>query len=268
MNIQQYTDMHLDINHSCDGFSPDIFTIAPETDVLLITGDTFNNAISTVDFIYDKMAKKLLPHQTLIYLFGNHEFYDCPMEKAYEYAFSRVDENPQVVFLTHDRPYVMGDVVFIGDTLWTDYQYGLDPVLTKLHCKNYMSDHSCIIKDNRLFTPDDAHQLHKITMASLRAHLKTYSDKKIVMASHHSPSLLSINPKYYGHASNGAYVSSILEKCDEFHVIKYCFHGHVHDKVEKQIHGVWLCANPFGYMKWYGGHYENDNFEANRVFSI
>ena len=106
MNIQLFSDLHFDINNDCETFfDKKIFlethAIASDTDVIIVAGDTFNDGFNTVDWIHDVFSKHLLPHQHIVYIFGNHEFYNRDMKSCYEYAKAR-ESNPQVKFLHED----------------------------------------------------------------------------------------------------------------------------------------------------------------------
>lgn len=288
MKIQQFTDLHLDINADCQDFKEKTnFKIDPSVDVIVITGDTFNDARKTVDWIHYVFIEKMQAHQHLFYIFGNHEFYECDMQTAYEYALSL--NHTQITFLHKDMCVNHKGVWFIGDTLWTDYQFGLDKSLNKMHCNSSMSDHRYIRTapdvpadlepydtkmgltlykrvSNKLFHPDDAEVAHRWTLHAFQECLKAHPDDKFVILSHHSPTSLSIHSNFYGSRINSAYCSDILGRDTEtYKNVVFWFHGHVHHSVDIEIFDTRVIANPFGYMKWYGGHLENDFFNYNKI---
>lgn len=276
MNIQCFSDLHFDINHDCETFfDKKLFleqhAILPDTDVIVIAGDTHNDGYNTVDWIHDVLSKHLLPHQHIVYIFGNHEFYDRDMKSCYQYAITR-EGNPQVKFLHEDTSIVINDVLFVGDVLWTDLNYNDNEFTNAMMLRNYMNDYKCIVaekKSQRFITPNDTKEIHLRQLPKIIDTCKQHKGK-IVIVTHHSPTLLSVHERYIGKPFNCGYVSDIIcKKWDPvFENVALWIHGHVHDSVDVDCMGVRVVANPFGYMKWYGGHLENDNFRFSNKYEI
>jgi len=268
MNIQLFSDLHFDINNDCETFfDKKIFlethAIASDTDVIIVAGDTFNDGFNTVDWIHDVFSKHLLPHQHIVYIFGNHEFYNRDMKSCYEYAKAR-ESNPQVKFLHEDTFIVIDDVLFVGDVLWTDLLYNDNEFLNHMMIQRYMSDYSSIVAEKRsqkFITTYETQSIHNRQLDKIINTCKQHTGK-IVVVTHHSPTPLSIHERYIGKPYNCGYVSDIFAKKwnKEFDKIVLWVHGHVHDSVDVECMEIRVVANPFGYMKWYGGHLENDNF--------
>lgn len=278
MNIQNFSDLHFDINDDCETFFEKRYflennAISPETDVIVIAGDTYNDGFSTVDWIHDVLSKRILPHQHIIYIFGNHEFYNRDMKSCYEYAIAR-ETNPQVTFLHYGSSVVIDNVLFVGDVLWTDLKYGDNEPLNHMLISRYMNDYKCIVKEKRstnFITTTETVELHNLHLASIISKCREHTGD-IVVITHHSPTGLSIDQKYIGKRSNCGYVSDILynrpDLDDVFDKIKVWIHGHVHDTVDVDVLGIRVVANPFGYMKWFGGFLENDTFRFTKVINV
>ena len=73
MKIQHLTDLHLDINRRANPLQR--FALAPEADIIALTGDIYNHALDTLNFIKYTLLPQTLPHQHLVFVLGNHEFY-------------------------------------------------------------------------------------------------------------------------------------------------------------------------------------------------
>lgn len=278
MNIQVFSDLHMDINNDCEYFFEKKYflenhAILPQTDVIIIAGDSNNDGYNTVDWIHDVMAKRLLSHQYLIYIFGNHEFYNRDIKSCYEYALAR-ETNPQVKFLHTGTSIVIDDVLFVGDVLWTDLKYGDNEPLNHMLISRYMNDYRCIVKEKKstnFITTTETVELHHKHLQHIINTCREHPGD-IVIVTHHSPTALSINEKYIGKKANCGYVSDILynrpDLDDVFDKVKLWVHGHVHDSVDIDVFGIRVVANPYGYMKWFGGHLENDTFRFSDLINI
>ena len=268
MDIQYFSDLHIDINEDCETHFEKMYALLnkcmlPTTKVFVFAGDTINEAYKTVDWIHDVASKHLLPHQYILYIFGNHEFYDRDIKSSYEYAMNR-EQNPQVKFLHCDTHIVIDDVLFVGDVLWTDMKYG-DAGNNHFMLSRYMNDYKCIVETKNskgYITTSDTARFHHAQFEKIYNLIDNH-DGKIVCITHHSPTPLSISPQYVGKPFNCGYCSDLYYsgKFKALEKVVLWIHGHVHDTVDVTVFDTNIVANPFGYMKWYGGHIENDLFK-------
>ena len=74
-----------------------------------------------------------------------------------------------------------------------------------------------------------------------------YPDKKIVVVTHHVPSLKGIELEYQTDALTPAYASNLDDFILEHSNIKLWVHGHTHHKSQYEIGGTKLVCNPYGY---------------------
>ena len=192
------------------------------------------------------------PH--VIYIAGNHEFYHGRWSASLNHLRDECARYPNVYFLENDIK-VIGEVSFIGATLWTDCNKG-DPLT--LHALNdMMNDYRVIRNDELGFTKlRPAHTMHRHhqTMSYLKAVLPDLKDKKVVFVGHHTPSHQSIHEMYRGdYLMNGGYHSELSEFILDHPEIVLWTHGHTHEPMDYMIGTTRVVCNPRGYA----GHDKN-----------
>jgi len=192
------------------------------------------------------------PH--VIYIAGNHEFYHGLWKASLQHLRDECARYPNVYFLENDIK-VIGEVSFIGATLWTDCNKA-DP-LTLHALTDMMNDYRVIRNDELGFTKlRPAHTMHRHhqTMSYLKAVLPDLKDKKVVFVGHHTPSHRSIHEMYRGdYLMNGGYHSDLSEFILDHPEIVLWTHGHTHEPMDYMIGTTRVVCNPRGYA----GHDKN-----------
>jgi len=192
------------------------------------------------------------PH--VIYIAGNHEFYHGLWKASLQHLRDECARYPNVYFLENDIK-VIGEVSFIGATLWTDCNKA-DP-LTLHALTDMMNDYRVIRNDELGFTKlRPAHTMHRHhqTMSYLKAVLPDLKDKKVVFVGHHTPSHQSIHEMYRGdYLMNGGYHSDLSEFILDHPEIVLWTHGHTHEPMDYMIGTTRVVCNPRGYA----GHDKN-----------
>jgi predicted phosphodiesterase len=132
------------------------------------------------------------PH--VIYIMGNHEFYNGKFYAGIDYMREELSKYPNIYMLEQDTK-VIDDVTFVGATLWTDMNRG-DP-LTMHAIEGMMNDFRIIKNDKRNYAPMSARDVagrHARTLQYFRSVLAEQHDRKFVVVGHHSPSFQSMHP--------------------------------------------------------------------------
>ena len=266
MRIQHLTDCHFDINHRAN--AKQLIKIDPTADVIALTGDMFNHAVDTINWIKYDLLPITSDTQHIVYIFGNHEFYGISIEKALLNADDFV--HPRVHFLKAGRKFELDDVCFIGDTLWTDFEFqsgrlGL-PDLNMFYASQSMSDFSYIEYNGRTIKPAHTVVFHHRAREEFVESMRQTQCKHIVVLSHHGPCGKSVSPRFFNDSLNAAFVSEILDKYPFPKDIDLWLHGHVHDSFD-YLHesGTRVVCNPIGYL---GGGVEGKNFVEQRILIV
>jgi Icc-related predicted phosphoesterase len=260
MIISLVSDLHLDISKHLE---------MPGGDVLIIAGD----ACEARQLVKEHHSTKVLPYtgggfpcydffefecakyKKVFYVIGNHEHYGGKFWKT-KTELERV--MPKNVTILENQCEEYEGVVFIGATLWTDMNKG-DP-LTLHSMQNYMNDYRAITYHYPQYNayhkmrPADTVKMHIESKRYIEEKSKEHADKTVVVITHMGPTWMSVNEKYKGELSNGAYVSDLSNLILDNPNIKAWVHGHVHDPVSYDVGTCQVHCNPRGYIPW-----EEDN---------
>jgi predicted phosphodiesterase len=221
------------------------------------------NAQRFRDFL--KRCSFQFPH--VIYIAGNHEFYNGKWVKGLEYLRNECVKFPNVHFLERDTVKI-DDVTFVGGTLWTDMNKH-DP-LTLHAVRDMMNDFRIIKNDAKGFTnlkPADTAVRHRETLDFIRTVIAERHDEKFVVVGHHSPSFQSVH-EHYKHETlmNGAYHSELSEFILDHPQIKLWTHGHTHHPFDYAIGETRVVCNPRGYEN--DGYSEDTGWDPNLILEI
>ena len=205
------------------------------------------------------------PH--VIYIAGNHEFYNGKFYAGIDYLREECAKYPNVYFLENDTK-IIDDVTFVGATLWTDMNKG-DP-LTMHAIEGMMNDFRIIKNDKRNYAPMSARDVadrHARTLGYFRSVLAEQHDRKFVVVGHHTPSFQSMHPSYaHETLMNGGYHSDLSKFILDHPQIKLWTHGHTHHPFDYKIGETRIVCNPRGYEN--DGYSERTGWNPNIVLEV
>ena len=267
MKISITSDEHLE-------FADHDFDNVDSADVLILSGDILLAKDVNDRDVYDLMGEQnksnrfhafmqrcsaRFPH--VIYIAGNHEHYHGTFTESIPRLKEKFAYLSNVYILERETK-TIGDITFIGGTLWTDMNNG--DALTLYHMKGMMNDFRCVshgaceakVKHHdgtfhtapSAFQPEDAFEEHVKMKEYIRTVVEGKFDTKFVVVGHHAPSKASIKPRYAGdHIMNGGYSSDLSEFILDHPQIKLWTHGHTHDPFDYMIGSTRVVCNPRGY---------------------
>jgi predicted phosphodiesterase len=267
MRVNVISDLHIDFAD----------LTLPGGDVLILSGDIFeaksfkkeNYNSEMVLFEHEQADKRpdrfyrfileecSAKYRKVIMVMGNHEHYRFQIQKTYEHIKSQLPDN---VYLLEKESLELDGVLFLGATLWTDMNR--QDALTLYHMQGAMNDYRQITMFN-----EEKHAYHRLQPEyTVQEHLKTLEyfttalaenrareggALPVVVVTHHSPSKLSIKPKYEKDVlMNGAYSSDLSEFILDHPEIRVWTHGHTHDPFDYMVGDTRIICNPRGY-KYY-----------------
>jgi len=262
MKLTILSDIHEDIDkyYARNGYGPaHDFSALKEQEFVIIAGDISGNPLNVKKFIQDNISRGL-------FVEGNHLGYDKSgqyqidfKQGAQRWLRDQFKDTP-VKYLENDI-HIEGDVVFIGCTLYTDFN-----LYNKTGDKNrqlsYMqtiqgglNDFNCVKcerdGDIRTVTADDYLKWHHESVAYIFNICECFPCHKIVVITHHAPSKKSIAEQYkHGLNSkyNAGYASNLEWLIKKHKNIKLWVSGHCHSDSNYKIAQCRCIAHPYGYF--------------------
>ena len=203
----------------------------------------------------------------VLYVPGNHEFYGASIPGTLA-RLRQLCAGTRVQLLDGDEVQI-GNVRFLGATLWTDFQLygdGKGRASAVEAALRLMRDFQRIHADDaqtELFTPSHSAALFARDAAWLAGKLAEPHQGPTVVITHHAPSPRSVHPRFAGSPLNACFVS------DAEHLLaggraQLWIHGHTHDSFDYVLNGTRVVCNPRGYAR--DGVNENAAFDP--AFSV
>lgn len=255
MKIQILSDIHNEISP----FDP----IQTDANVVVLAGDIGKGSEGLL------WAEQAFPDKHIVYVPGNHEFYHGNRERVLagiREAAAKSANSHRIHVLDNDE-IIIGDVRFIGATLWTDFQlHGeKDTPWAMQDAMNYLNDFKVIRtgEDSARFTPSDSIVLHKESLQWLKNRLDEPFYGKTVVVTHHLPSMLSVASRYKEKMLSACFASNLdylFGKMDMW------VHGHTHDTFDYVENGTRVVCNPRGYVTYRGA--ENSEFNPTSAIDL
>ncbi len=230
MKIHILNDLHIEFKD----FEPPI----TDADVVVLAGDI------GVGMEGLHWAQARFPDKPVIYVPGNHEFYQHDITLINELKAEAADN----IHVLDDDQVIIDGVRFLGSILWTDFAlFGeADKFFAMQTARQQMTDFSIIQNHGQRFTPEDAIKLHEASRDWLTIMLAEPFDGKTVVVTHHAPSSQSVHPRYARNLLTPAFASNLENLMDGDRVTLW-IHGHMHESFDYEVYGTRVVCNPRGY---------------------
>lgn len=228
--IRVVSDLHLEFDNKIADFpksKDDIQTI------LILAGD-----ISTTVFKLWKFIKMVSPRfKRVIFIAGNHEYYNTAVEYAAEEYNVVLSQFPNVSFNVNDvGAYTCDGFLFVFCTLW-GYT---DDVDSPSH--NNINDFRTIAG----WTPTKMNEKNILERTKIEKILKSNDNKlEIVMITHHIP-LSELVLDEFKELDNSTYVGQCKDIIAKYKIHTWIF-GHTHSRTDRIINGTRYISNARGY---------------------
>jgi predicted phosphodiesterase len=233
--IQLASDLHLEF---LEGRFPDARLVepAPGADLLILAGDIHNGVKGIEAF-----AAWPVP---VVYLAGNHEFYDHNWEQT-RHDIHSACAGTRVTFLDNDVVEFEG-VRILGCTLWTDFRLrGTAQAQAMETVERGLADYQVIRTRSGPLRAQQTLTDHEKSRAWLEGELAKPFAGRTVVVTHHGPHPLSIHPRFVGNPINPGFVSDLTPL---LHDVDLWLHGHTHDSFDYRLGRCRVVANPAGYI--------------------
>nr|MDO8110521.1 metallophosphoesterase [Candidatus Sigynarchaeota archaeon] len=227
MKIHVLSDLHLEFGG--------IHIPPVDCDVTVIAGDIHLGQQAL------PLLEKLCRQGPVVYVLGNHEFYEHDFDAVLDFWKSCDLKN--LVFL-ENRSAIIKKVRFVGATLWTDMNKR-DKDTMKV-ARYSMNDYVLATKNGRVLMPEDTVELFDQSKAFIEQELSRHFNGPTVVVTHHLPTSRSIAPQYKDDPMNACFGSD-LDQLILRHQPAAWIHGHTHVSFDYHIEKTRVVCNPRGY---------------------
>lgn len=236
MKMRLYSDIHLEFgNFKIPKTSED------KNMVLVLAGDI---GVKRRQRQFLEFACKQF--HSVIYVLGNHEFYDNDMNEILGFWQSLSDSIPNFYVLENSSVEIDG-IRFLGSTLWSDLNKS-DPMLM-MRLDGSINDCEYIQYKGKPLSALDIVSLHQDAITYLDTELSKPYDGKTVVITHFSPSQYFISEMFKGSPLSGYFNAN----CDHLflkHKIDYWFFGHTHYSWHEMYGNTMCYSNQRGYINY------------------
>ena len=248
MKLLLLSDLHLEFAP----FSPP----TTDADVVILAGD-IHPGVKALPWIAENFLDK-----PVIYVLGNHEYYGQAIPRLTQ-KLKELTQGSNIHVLENDS-LVLGDVVFLGCTLWTDFGLFGDPRVAGFYATEGMNDYKRIrvSPDYRKLRSIDTAGIHFRSRNWLSGQFDLHRGKKIVVVTHHAPSAMSLRPGMEDDILSAASASHLDEFVEKSGITLW-FHGHMHVSADYWIGNTHILCNPRGYVTE-----PNPNFHVDCIFEL
>lgn len=261
MKFRIFSDLHININKN-NNLLKELQRNTSDDVLNIIAGDISGNCFETIKWIQNYCKKAL-------FVSGNHElaaYDDTNAIQEVSNHFRNFLRSFQYYYLQNDF-IGFDDILFVGCTLFTDYEYGEYHNEYNQHLAlNYLNDFRFgdYLIDGKKYQlmPYHYKDLFNKSFEFLKNTIEKYKDYKIVVITHHGCSSKSISDKYQNHKLNASFISDLDDFILNHQQIKYWIHGHLHSNSDYKIGNTRIICNPLGYIN------ENTNFNPNLILEL
>ena len=225
-------------------------------DVLVLAGDIFylKNKVAPLANFWKWASAN---YRQVLIVPGNHEYYNYydVMDKGLQWKWMFKNN----VGYYQNQVVRIDDIDFIMSTLWSRISPSDEYFVWK-----GMNDFRQIMYNGRRFTPADFNAEHEKCLDFIKQSVAESTAKRIVVVTHHLPSMAVVSPEHKGSLLNSAFATELGNFIADSRIDAWIF-GHSHANEEAIIGNTRLVCNQLGYV------YYNENlvgFDGKRFIEI
>jgi predicted phosphohydrolase len=219
-----------------------------EADAIVIAGDYRNGLRNAIRAVASDYASYLRDGVPLIYVPGNHCYWNCGLQHELE-AAQPLALDLGVALLASGETTEVDGVRIVGATLWTDMLIAGNGYSDLLVVQDTMLDFRKIRDGN--FRKIRASQIvaeHAKHRAAIESVLRVPHAGKTVVVTHHAPSALGLRYGKVTEALDAAFASDLDAMIEVFRP-ELWIHGHVHCTRRYAVSGTSIVVNARGYVE-------------------
>lgn len=225
-NLAVLSDIHMEFHPDCgEEFAKSLDPTG--VDVLVLAGDISEGPQIPRALGY---ICKQFKDSAVLYVHGNHEFYNNWRDEVIRFTLKAIDENPNLIWLDNSCINLNGQK-FVGTPLWFRDQGD--------RRKDFEFSDFFNIHGYDLWV----YNQNSKALNLLDAHL----EEGDILITHHLPSKQCVDEEYRG--SDNSYFVCDVEDIILERKPKLVIFGHTHTSVDKMICDTRVVCNPYGYQK-------------------
>ena len=240
MRVRIMSDLHIDVNRND-------FVLEDKDTFTLIAGDIAGDVNLIKKWVRENINNG-------IFIEGNHCIYEgMPLQKVYEELKKEFPLKDNVSFLQNTYK-IVGDYVFVGCTLWTDFRLDSWGYYSQKTASKGMNDYRYGLyvgedgKIRKLKTTDTIEEFRK-SIKFINSTCKAFPNKNLVLITHHCPSIKCSDERFINNMLNPAFISNLEPFIIAHPNIKYWICGHCHrPSLVEEIGQCKLIMNTRGYQ--------------------
>ena len=244
IEIQYASDLHIDVFPNNTSFPTFLQPLSP---ILVLAGD-IASAWNPIYKDFLEWCSNQWEH--VIVITGNHEYY-CndglihTLEQTDNHIRDICNKLNNVIFLQGGQSYMYKTIRFVGATLWSD----IDPSIWENISTKGDFAMTYVTSQNRVrkTQPSDICALHSLHRSNIASALVSHiPNEKIIVITHHMPSMELLQTQYRTHPRKTCYASSDEDLFVPSIMGWICGHGH-RATIQKLPKGPVLFMNARGY---------------------
>lgn len=180
MKLWILSDIH---QESMRGWDLPLPATRPQFDVMVMAGDLITRMERGVRWLLNRVTDR-----PVIYVAGNHESYGVDIDRTVEKAMEAAEGTN--VFVLQNRAVTLGDTVFAGCTMWSDFELYRDRRRAMAIAGERMNDYRKIrtARYAERFLPHHALDRHRASRTFLEDVMrKDRGNRRFVVVTHHAP---------------------------------------------------------------------------------
>jgi len=243
MKLYILSDIHIDFS----AFNPPNL----DADVVILAGDIHIKQHGL------EWAIEAFSNIPVMYVLGNHEYYGKALPKHLHKLKEKAKGTN--IHILEDESVTISDTTFVCCTLWTDFELLGDPRIAGYEATQIMTDYKKIRVNPtyRKLRSIDTVGIHYHSKNWLKAEFKKRKGEKLVVVTHHAPSMKSLPKAFQKDPTSSAYASH-LDALVESSGARLWVHGHIHTQQNYMIGETQVICNPRGYPDEPNIHFVED----------
>lgn len=242
MRLWIVSDIHWELTRGWDLPS---LAQRPAFDVLIVAGDLVPQMERGVQWLAQRVTDR-----RVLYVGGNHEFFGTDIDRTVDKA-RQAAVGTTVTVLQNDAIYV-GDTLFLGATLWTDFSVFGNREYAMMRAGESMNDYKKIRKrdySRRLRLADTLARHRESCEFIARSVRESNMPRKVVVITHHGPIRQAMRAGSEHDVLSAAYVS---DRPDLLQGVDVWVYGHMHETRDFTVSSTRtrMVTNCKGYGPW------------------